>query len=267
MQNSKVRFLAKKLINFSARLLPFIVWKNIEVFAQRAQGKGWGATSLNKEIGMILELGHKLGIERLVALDVGANFGEWTNALVRADPTTTICCFEPASYSFEILNQKLKENSNVYLFNTALGENEDTAKIYFDAPGSGQASLVKRRLDHFGAEWTGEELIKVTTLDGWLEIHPECRPNILKIDVEGFELAVLKGSIHSLSTIPIIQFEFGGTSIDTRTYFQDYWYFLQELGFKIYRFGPRGLQYIDRYSETEESFSVTNFFALKPSIK
>ena len=48
--------------------------------------------------------------------------------------------------------------------------------------------------------------------------------DLLKLDVEGNELLALKGLSDSIEYIKIIQFEFGGSNIDSRTYFQDFYY-------------------------------------------
>ena len=59
------------------------------------------------------------------------------------------------------------------------------------------------------------------------------------------------------------QFEFGGTNIDTRTYFRDFWYFFKECGFILYRITPLGAELIRTYRESDEYFMTTNFIAVK----
>ncbi len=88
-------------------------------------------------------------------------------------------------------------------------------------------------------------------------------PNVLKMDVEGHELEVLLGSTQLLDNIEIIQFEMGGTNISSRTYFLDFWLFFRDKPFNLYRVGPRGLHRIDSYSEIDEIFLITTFFAIR----
>jgi hypothetical protein len=83
------------------------------------------------------------------------------------------------------------------------------------------------------------------------------------MDVEGHELSVLKGGLANLEKIKVIQFEFGGCNIDTRTFFQDFWYTLTPLGFSIFRISPSGRIKIERYSEEEEYFKTSNFIAAR----
>lgn len=61
----------------------------------------------------------------------------------------------------------------------------------------------------------------------------------------------------------VLQFEFGGCNIDTRTYFKDFWQLASMEGFIIYRMAPVGLVCIDRYRESDEFFSTTNFLAVR----
>ena len=58
-----------------------------------------------------------------------------------------------------------------------------------------------------------------------------------------------------------MQFEFGGCNIDSWTHFQDFYYFFRDAGFRLYRLGPKGLDLIERYSELDEAFTTTNYFA------
>jgi len=86
--------------------------------------------------------------------------------------------------------------------------------------------------------------------------------DIAKLDIEGHELAALQGFGDAIRATKIIQFEFGGANIDTRTYFQDYWYFFKEHGFDLFRITPFGHQAIPAYREADEFFSTTNFLAV-----
>jgi len=109
-------------------------------------------------------------------------------------------------------------------------------------------------------EFEHSEEVPLTTLD---ELLQGASTDLLKLDVEGRELDVLKGAASTVSKVSVIQFEFGGCNIDTRSYFQDFWYLLTEQGFGIWRLGPHGLQRVPNYSESDEVFLTTNFFAAR----
>ena len=85
--------------------------------------------------------------------------------------------------------------------------------------------------------------------------------NFCKIDIEGHELTVLQSIKKNYEKFSLIQFEFGGCNIDSRTYFQDFWYLLKD-NFDIYRIGPSGPILIEKYREIDESFVMTNYLAV-----
>ena len=82
------------------------------------------------------------------------------------------------------------------------------------------------------------------------------------MDIEGHELSALKGAKEMLEgkKIRFIQFEFGGTNVDSRTYFQDFWYLLSK-NYTIYRIVKDGLHLIPKYKETQEIFTTINYLA------
>ena len=91
----------------------------------------------------------------------------------------------------------------------------------------------------------------------------------MKIDVEGHELDVLNGGkeFFEKKAIDMVTFEFGGCNIDTRTYFQDFWYFFKTYDYKIYRILPNGtFFYIDTYNEEREQFLTSNYLVLSSNV-
>ena len=138
--------------------------------------------------------------------------------------------------------------------------------------GSGLASLSKRRLDHFNISMDVVETVNTIRFDEFLSFDdvPEI-PEIIdyvKMDVEGHELSVLKGFGSFIDKVKLVQFEFGGCNIDTRTYFQDFWYFFKEKNFSLYVITPyEGPQKINEYKESSEFFTTTNYIALNNNLK
>lgn len=129
--------------------------------------------------------------------------------------------------------------------------------------------MTKRKLDHFDINFDQKEQIEIKTLDEYCEDEGISEINLLKVDVEGHELEVLNGAMDMISSgnIQYITFEFGGANIDTRTYFQDYYYFFDKYDYDIYRILPNSELYkIDSYSELDEKFRTTNYIAVRSTI-
>ena len=259
---ARIKYAARLLSDWVARALPIIVWRIVEKLSLRAQGKGWGTDTLNDEVNTIRQLVNRIDLKKIVCADVGANVGLWALRFNKEFPQAKIICFEPNQEAFNRLAELTSERDEFICIKAAVSAEPGEAFIYFDAPTSGHASLKKRKLDHFGIEMKFQEKVNVTSLDFWVAEN-KLSPNIIKLDIEGYELAALQGASRTLESVRIIQFEFGGANIDTRTYFQDFWYFLSDLGFQLYRLGPKGITRIDKYRETDETFVTTNFFAVR----
>lgn len=151
----------------------------------------------------------------------------------------------------------------MHLNNIALGEKNKKAFLYFDRELSGLASVYKRRLDHFNIGMKKQEEINVIKLDSYCEEKNIIHIDLIKLDVEGYEYKILLGAASLLknNAIDYIQFEFGGCNIDSRTYFQDFYYLLKN-NYNIYRILKNDLYLIDKYREADEIFVTTNYLAI-----
>ena len=108
------------------------------------------------------------------------------------------------------------------------------------------------------------ETITLTSLDAFAAEAGLTRIDFLKLDIEGHELAALAGATRLLASgaIRALSFEFGGSNIDTRTYFRDFWLLLGAAGYQIERIVPGATPVpITRYHERLECFATTNFIA------
>ena len=177
-------------------------------------------------------------------------------------PQATIFAFEPSSVARRSLENRFMGDSSVTIVPFALGSKNSKETLWSDTPGSALASLTKRRLEHFGTDFSQTESVEVITLDSWAG-STKVVPSLIKIDVEGHELDVLKGGFRTLALAQVIQFEFGGCNIDTRTFFQDFWYLLTEAGFQVHRVSENGPIRISQYSELDECFRTTNYLAVR----
>ncbi len=203
-----------------------------------------------------------------VLFDVGANTGAWTSAALSAFPKAQIHAFEP-SKSHQMLYLKLHaSNDAVILNNFALAATSGTATLYKDADVTGLASLTARDLSHIGIVMDLAESVELDTLDAYAARVGITQIDFVKIDVEGHELDVLRGATRMLAEkrIRAVQFEFGGTNIDTRTFFKDFFSLFTGLGYAVHIIRPGGRLYrLARYREFYEQFRTTNYIAVVDS--
>lgn len=229
------------------------------------QSIGFGFDSgLRNEVFQFSRVIQKYKVENPVVLDVGANIGNWSKEFNLQFENCVIHAFEPSKKTYLKLVESTKEYPNTHVYNLGLGQADNFQNLYYDVEESGMASLSKRNLKHLNVEFEEFEQVKVVRLDTFLQ-EKSIKPDFMKIDVEGHELDVLQGLGAFIKDLKVIQFEFGGTDIDSRTYFQDFWNFFEGTHFRLYRLTPKGKIRVDTYREADEIFSFTTYFAIAES--
>ena len=248
--------------SFAQRLLE----KNVGV-AQSLMGIGSGAGVEFSGEKVVLDVLVQKYKPPYYIFDVGSNKGQYHNLILKLLPLNHLYvhCFEPGSTAFGLLVENSRHNDRIKLNNIALGKEAGEVTLYFDKPGSGLASLTKRKLDHFNIYFSQSEMVTMRTLDDYCLENGIARIHLLKLDVEGHELDVLAGSSNMLQkdAIDMVVFEFGGCNIDSRSYFQDFYYLFGKK-MQLFRITPSGYLYpITSYREILEQFRTTNFIAMR----
>jgi FkbM family methyltransferase len=128
-----------------------------------------------------------------VIMDIGANIGFHTLNFARLCNEGHVFAFEPDRISFQMLATNIQQNhfKNVSTFSIALGAHQGKLpfyKMYVNNPGANRI-LNQPPSSHFGEEW-----VDVNTCDQLAEQLHFSKLDLIKIDVEGFELFVLEGA-------------------------------------------------------------------------
>jgi len=197
-----------------------------------------------------------------VLFDIGANVGEYTLALKKRFPDSTIFAFEPHPGNYAKL-EKTKE-SNINLFNIGLGEESGKHFLYdlAETGGTSKASLFEEVFSLEENEKTKKFEIIVTTLNEFAELNKIDFIDFIKIDTEGNEIAVLRGASKLLAEnrIGCIQFEFNEMNCISRVFFKDFTTLLKD--FEFYRMLPNGIVKLDKSPVYNEIFAFQNILAV-----
>jgi FkbM family methyltransferase len=142
-------------------------------------------------------------------LDVGANVGSTAIEYSEQFPKAKVFAFEPVSQTFEVLKRNTQGRERIIPIQKALGDFIGVAKcaIHEDCRNN---SLIGGLTDQLHSVTQGEQQVEVTTLDEIASEREIDFIDLLKIDAEGFDLAVLHGAKKSLELkkIKLIYFEF-----------------------------------------------------------
>jgi FkbM family methyltransferase len=159
--------------------------------------------------------------EGMTVFDVGANVGELTLLFSRFVGDGSVHAFEASEATFKRLELicNAAERRNVVLNHLALSDKNGSIElhVYDDALSSFNSQAV-RPLKNYGLDFesVGIEKTPATTVDDYCESRKIERIDLLKIDVEGAELQVLRGARRMLKSkrILCLTFEFGQTTFD-----------------------------------------------------
>jgi FkbM family methyltransferase len=126
-----------------------------------------------------------------IVLEIGANIGYYAILESLKSETGHVYAIEPVMSNLESLRMNLELNGckNVTLFHLAVGDMLGKRKIfvYDKCNWSGL-------LPNLNGTIVGEEEVEMTTIDDFLTRYVKGCPNIVRMDVEGFEYEIIKGA-------------------------------------------------------------------------
>jgi FkbM family methyltransferase len=129
-----------------------------------------------------------------VVWDVGANVGYYSAKFAElAGPQGTVYAFEPSPVTVERLRSQVGGLANVKLMPVGLGAAPASLRM---VQGEDELGATSQILDDAGASGTME--VRVDSGDRMVAQGEVAPPNVVKIDVEGFEAEVLQGMRQTL---------------------------------------------------------------------
>lgn len=164
--------------------------------------------------------------------DVGANIGLYSWLCRKLSSNRKILAFEPDPKNFELL-QMTKENSkikNINLFNIALSNRMETVSFQQDTLTSA-TGMISDGQTPWIEKYLGQETNSIQVNTDYLDNKTFKRqdPSLIKIDVEGHELEILRGGEKKLSQCkPLLLIESFPPNLDRVVNF------LTKLGYKFW---------------------------------
>jgi len=149
-----------------------------------------------------------------LVFDVGANFGARTAVFLGLG--ARVVAIDPQERCIAELRARFGNNDRVQIVQTALGAMQGEATMLVSnaltvsSLSSQWVDKVKASGRFEGCRWDKQVTVPVTRMDDLIAAHG-C-PAFVKIDVEGFELEVLRGLSQP---VPAISYEFVGEAVET----------------------------------------------------
>lgn len=150
----------------------------------------------------------QLGIQTV--LDVGSHVGSFAYAMRHILPQVQIYSFEPLQDNYARLVKNLAPLGNFEAFNTAIGEHVGELEFHRSdfSPSSSALEMGELHRQTFPESAHSTTLrVPVACLDDYLDKIKLTAPVFLKIDVQGYEDAVLRGAGQILQQVDLIEIE------------------------------------------------------------
>lgn len=129
-----------------------------------------------------------------IVIDVGANIGRWSLFVSYLFKTKKIFSFEPFYNTFLNLKKNISLNNflDIEIYNLAL--NNKNEQVYINSVNESNSGLnfISTQVQNH------ENRIEAVTLDSFLQRKDIQKVDVIKIDVEGFEMNILEGAIETL---------------------------------------------------------------------
>lgn len=173
---------------------------------------GYNVNKITKEIEemSINEILTTIIPEEPIIFDIGSNKGQSIEIYKKLFVNPKIHAFEPSLQDFQILKKKYDSDNNIFLNNFALGDKKEK-KIFNVMVKSDTSSFLDLNKDSNWLKHRSKELnipsenfkknsieAQINTLDNYIKLNKINKINLVKIDTQGYEENILKGSLESI---------------------------------------------------------------------
>lgn len=193
-----------------------------------------------------------------VVFDVGAFIGDWAQDAKQVSPEATVHCFELAAPALAELYARLGTDPSFVLNGFGLAAEAADVAVWHNAAAPSLTSVVKNE-----RSVTTKLEGRVVRGDDYLSDSGIDAIDVLKVDVEGSDLEVLRGFSSALArrAIRVVQFEYGLWTAIGRHMLADFYDLLAPSGYVIGKIYPG---YVDfrSYAVEDETFRGGNFVAV-----
>lgn len=214
--------------------MPLIRWlRSKRYMVASIEARTYGKMAVRNRFADIKE---KLSTESPFIVDGGANVGEMTAEFLSQYHSPVIHAFEPIPELVSQLKTRFVDLQNVIIHGVALGAETKTVSFnvlnYMGSSSAFSPSAILK--GYHGKKMDVNEVVDVPQLRLEEALDPECTVDLLKLDLQGYELEALKGCGKLLERIKIITIEIEFIPLyDGQPLFGDIDVYLRAQGFRM----------------------------------
>jgi FkbM family methyltransferase len=188
-------------------------------------------------------------------VDVGFHRGEFAHSVLRARPAARVIGFEPAASLRAIYERSHPPDARISVEPIALSNATGAFEFHDDASGLNSLAPIER------SARTVSYSVETTTLDAYAELARIPHIDLLKIDVEGYDLHVLEGAsrLLTMQAIDIFVFEYNAPWVLARRYLRDAWQYVNAKPYSLFRL-YNGFLAPFEYAYSAERFDLTRMY-------
>ena len=175
-------------------------------------------------------------------IDVGANSGDLLIYLSDLKKELQVYAFEPDLIAYNSLEKNAASNQNMKIYNIALSDKDSKESLYISSLG-GDTSLSEPE--------SYDEVVEVNTerLSTWLSRQDIDKIKLIKLEAEGMEPEIIKGSEEILSKVEYIAADLGWErGVNQECTIPDVTNYLLSNNFKIISVSRDGSRYLFKKS-------------------
>jgi FkbM family methyltransferase len=186
---------------------------------------------------LLEDLKHR-GLNCNTIVDVGANCAGWSDMAKKIFPSANFCLIEPQIEMKEKLDAFCKQTNNSIYILAGAGAKKDvlTLTIWDDLAGSSFLVKPEQELKSSGKQ----REIEIVTIDELLATSKIKMPDLIKLDIQGFELEALKGAEKTFGDTEVYIMEvsfFSFSEVQDHPVFSDVINFMLQRDYVVYDFG------------------------------
>jgi len=189
----------------------------------------------SKERNFYLSLCSVLKDKNIIIYDIGAADGITARCFAKLTNVSTIYAFEPIPEAYAKLVENVKTFPKISCYNVAIGKVEDTLAINVSSNSNSSSLLLMLQLHQkeFPDISVNTRIeIPVVRLDNYVQRNNLAMPDIVKIDVQGYEMMVIEGGIQTISQAKYCIIEMSFQPLyDGSPLFDDIYNIMIKLGF------------------------------------